>query len=274
MSALYLVATPIGNLEDITLRALRVLREVPLVAAEDTRRARVLFARHGITTPLVSYHEQGGRSKLAELLRRLETTDVALITEAGTPSISDPGYALVREALARGVRVEAVPGPSAVTTALAVSGLPPDQFTFTGFLPRSPGERRRLLAALAREPRTIVVFEAPHRLRAALQDIGAAFGDRPLAVCRELTKLHEEVFRGAAAQALDHFQQPRGEFTLVLAGASAQSQPQDADEKQVRRRLQALRDSGATARDAVSAIVRETGLPKRQVYRWWVETGR
>ncbi len=271
MPTLYLVATPIGNLEDITLRALRVLKEVPLVAAEDTRRARVLFARHGIATPLTSYHEQGAPKRAEALLRHLETGDLALITEAGMPTISDPGFGLVREALARGVRVEAVPGPSAVTSALALSGLPPAQFLFVGFLPRTPGERRRFLAALAREPRTVVAFEAPHRLRAALGDIAAAFGGRRLAVCRELTKLYEEVFRGTAAEALEHFQRPRGEITLVLAGCE-ESPSATADDRAVRKRLRALRAAGQSAREAVAAAARETGRPRREVYRLWLET--
>ncbi|MBI3743069.1 MAG: 16S rRNA (cytidine(1402)-2'-O)-methyltransferase [Chloroflexi bacterium] len=277
MPTLYIVGTPIGNLEDVTFRSLRVLREVSVVAAEDTRRAMVLFSRHGISTPLVSYHEQGSRTKLAPLLEKLREHDVALITDAGMPGISDPGYALVTAALKQGARVEVVPGPSAVTAALAVSGLPPDQFVFLGFLPRTPGERRRLLESVSRERRTLVVFEAPHRLRASLGDIAKVLGERRLAVCRELTKLHEEVFRGTASEALAHFESPRGEITLVIAGATETPQAEivaEASDDEVRRRLRSLTRDGSSGRDAVDAVVAETGRARREVYRLWVGMNR
>ncbi|MEE9285599.1 MAG: 16S rRNA (cytidine(1402)-2'-O)-methyltransferase [Dehalococcoidia bacterium] len=272
MATLYLVGTPIGNLEDMTLRAIRVLKEVSVVAAEDTRRARKLFARHGIATPLTTYHEQGRHAKLPDLLRRLRDQDVALITEAGMPVVSDPGYSLVTAALEQGVRVEAVPGPSAVTTALAVSGLPPEPFLFLGFLPRVARARRRLLTSVVGEPHTLVLFEAPHRLEAALREIDAIFGQRRLAVCRELTKLHEEVFRGTAAQALAHFRPPRGEFTLVIAGRDRPPEP--AGDAQVRARLRQLRDEDVGPRKAVALATQESGRPRREVYRLWVELGR
>ncbi len=272
MATLYLVGTPIGNLEDVTFRAVRVLSEVSLVAAEDTRRTRKLFTRHGIATPLTSYDEQGRHTKLRRILERLREGDVALVTEAGMPTISDPGYSLVTAALDEGVRVEVVPGPSAVTSALAVSGLPPDQFTFLGFLPRTAGQRRRLLASVAGEARTLVAFEAPHRLRAALADIDAIMGQRRLAVCRELTKLHEEVFRGTAAEALQHFERPRGEITLVLQG-SDRPQEQTGDDE-IRERLGQLRDGGFGARDAVGLATQESGRPRREVYRLWLELTR
>ena len=216
---LYVVATPIGNLEDVTLRALRILGEVGLIAAEDTRTTRKLLSKHGIKARLASYHQFSDEGRTRGLLNALQDHDVALVSEAGMPTISDPGYALVRTALDHGFPVTALPGPSAVVTALAVSGLPTHQFVYLGFLPRKPGERRRTLAALGEEERTAVAFESPHRLRRMLEDLNLVLPARPLALCRELTKVHEEVYRGDAASALDHFVQPRGEFTVVIGGA-------------------------------------------------------
>ncbi len=218
MPILYVVATPIGNLEDISLRALRILREVGLIAAEDTRKTRRLLDAYDIDTPLTSYHEHSKKAKLDHLLAHLEREDVALVSEAGMPGLSDPGYDLVVSAIDRGIFVVPVPGPSAVITALVVSGLPTDQFVFVGFLPRRKGRRQRLLSSISDESRTIVAFEAPHRLREALTDIGEILGDRRIALCRELTKVHEEIFRGRVGQAIEHFAQPRGEFSLVIEG--------------------------------------------------------
>jgi len=218
MPSLYVIATPIGNLEDISLRALRVLREVRLIAAEDTRKTRRLLNAYNIETPLTSYHEHSKRAKLAYLLGYLEKEDLALVSEAGTPGLSDPGYDFVVAAVERGISVVPVPGPSAVITALAVSGLPTDQFVYVGFLPRRKGQRQHLLGAISDEPRTIVAFEAPHRLREALTDIEEILGDRRVSVCRELTKVHEQVFRGRVSQAREHFAEPRGEFSLVIEG--------------------------------------------------------
>ncbi|MFC2058211.1 16S rRNA (cytidine(1402)-2'-O)-methyltransferase [Chloroflexota bacterium] len=217
---LYLVATPIGNLEDITLRAIRVLGEVGLIAAEDTRKTRKLLTHYNIKTPLTSYHEYSRRSKIPYIMGRLEQEDVALVSEAGMPGISDPGYELVQAAIDNNVTVVAIPGPSALPAALAVSGLPADQFIYLGFLPRRKGKRVRLLKEIGAEPRTIIAFESPHRLLASLADIGETLGDRRISVCRELTKIHEEVFRGTVSQAIDYFSQPRGEFTLVIEGLS------------------------------------------------------
>ncbi|MSQ33090.1 MAG: 16S rRNA (cytidine(1402)-2'-O)-methyltransferase [Dehalococcoidia bacterium] len=271
MGTLYLVSTPIGNLEDITQRALRVLREASLIAAEDTRTARILLSAYGITTPVVSYHEQGGQPRVEPILQRLQGGDVALISEAGTPGISDPGFELVHATLAAGHQVVPVPGPSALTAALAVAGVPLDQFTYVGFLPRRRAQRRRLLGELAASPRTSVAFEAPHRLRAALEDMAEALGLRPLAVCRELTKLHEEVFRGTPEEALAHFQQPRGEFTLVFAGAPAEDRRSaTGDSAALRRRLGALRRQGLRAREAVGQVAVETGVSRRLVYQEWL----
>ncbi|MCL0065642.1 16S rRNA (cytidine(1402)-2'-O)-methyltransferase [Dehalococcoidia bacterium] len=227
MSTLYMVATPIGNLEDVTLRAIRVLHEVGLIAAEDTRRTKRLLSAHQIKTPLTSYHEHNKRAKLPYLLRVLEHGDVALVSEAGMPGINDPGYDLVLAAVDRDVKVVPVPGPSAIPAALAVSGLTAEQFTHLGFLPRKKGARRKLLQSIAAEPRTIVAFETPHRLRSALGDMSEVLGERRLAICREMTKLHEEVFRGTISQAIEHFAKPRGEFTLVIEGKARQ--PKSAD---------------------------------------------
>jgi 16S rRNA (cytidine1402-2'-O)-methyltransferase len=215
---LYVVATPIGNLEDITLRALRVLGEVQLIAAEDTRTARKLLNRYDIKTRLTSYFEHNKRMKMPVLLELLKEQDIALISEAGMPGISDPGYELIRAAIEMDVQVVPVPGSSAVTTALAVSGLPCDQFVYLGFLPRKKGEKRTLLVSVSEEPRTLVCFESPYRVVDSLQAMLEMLGDRNVAVCRELTKLHEEVFRGRLSAAVKHFQKPRGEFTIVVQG--------------------------------------------------------
>jgi len=218
MSALYVVATPIGNLEDISMRALRLLREVKLIAAEDTRTTRHLLGAHDIKTPLTSYHEHSKMAKLDYLLDFLEREDLVLVSEAGMPGLSDPGYDLIVAAIENGVTVVPIPGASAVITALAVSGLPTDQFIYVGFLPRRKGQRQRILSSILEEPRTIVAFETPHRLNEALLDIEEILGNRRISVCRELTKIHEEIFRGRVSQAREHFVKPRGEFTLVVEG--------------------------------------------------------
>lgn len=218
MPALYVIATPIGNLEDISLRALRFLREVKLIAAEDTRTTRRLLSAYNIKTPLTSYHEHSKKAKLDYLLDYLDEEDLALVSEAGMPGLSDPGYELIAAAIGRGISVVPIPGASAVITALVVSGLPTDQFLYLGFLPRRKGQRQRLLSSIVDEPRTIVAFETRHRLREALRDIEEILGDRRLAVCRELTKVHEEIFRGRVSQAREHFAEPRGEFSLVIEG--------------------------------------------------------
>lgn len=218
MPALYVIATPIGNLEDITLRALRLLGEVNLIAAEDTRTTRRLLNAYNIRTPLTSYHEHTRRAKLRYLLDHLEKEDLALVSEAGTPALNDPGYELIVAAIGRGIRVVPIPGASAVVTALVVSGLPTDQFLYLGFLPRRKGPRQRLLGSVADETRTIVGFETPHRLSESLGDIEEVLGDRRISVCCELTKVHEDIFRGRVSQAREHFVEPRGEFSLVIEG--------------------------------------------------------
>jgi 16S rRNA (cytidine1402-2'-O)-methyltransferase len=266
MGTLYLVGTPIGNLEDITLRALRVLKEVTLIAAEDTRRARILARRYEIETPITSYFEGNKLTKLDTVLGALDTGDVALISEAGMPGLSDPGYELICAAIERGYSVVPVPGPSAPVTALVVSGLPSDSFLYLGFLPRRRSERYGLLSKVAREQRTLIVFEAPHRLRASLADIEAVLGDRPLAVCRELTKLHEEVWRGIISEARAYFDEvePRGEFTLVIGGAPEEWEYWDED--QVRTALEELLAQGVPRPAAARRVAAASGWSRSEVY--------
>src|SRR5215204_504782 len=247
MGTLYVVATPIGNLDDVTLRALRVLRDVAVIAAEDTRTTKVLLTRHGIRAKVVALTEHNTGRAVPRLIADLDRADVALVSDAGTPLVSDPGLALVQAAVEAGVTVSPIPGPSAALAALVVSGLSARSFTFVGFLPHAGGERRRMLQSLKKEPRTLIAFESPHRLRVTLADIDATFGDRPLAVCRELTKVYEEVYRGTAAGGLAHFLEPRGEVTLVIEGASAVDAP---DEAAALVALAKLKQAGAGARDA------------------------
>lgn len=272
MAVLYIVATPIGNLEDISLRAIRILREAALIAAEDTRKTKRLLGRYEIRTPLTSYYEHNKRSKLEYILKRLETEDVALVSEAGMPGLSDPGYELVNAASQRGIKVVPVPGPSAVVTALAVSGLPTDRFTCIGFLPHKAAARKRLLESVAGEPGSIIALEAPHRLAAALEDIKLVLGERRLAVCRELTKRYEEVFRGTVSQAIRHFSAPRGEFTLVIEGRGTPERPEMTEA--VTERLYQLYRRGATAKEAIARISAETGLSRKELYRTWLELGQ
>ncbi len=268
MPILYVVATPIGNLEDITLRALRVLREVKLIAAEDTRKTRRLLTTYDIKTPLTSYYEHNKLTKLDHILEKLKEADIALVSEAGMPGISDPGYELILAASRKGIPVVPVPGPSAVTTALAVSGLPTDRFIYIGFLPNKAGARRRMLVSVANEPGTIIALEAPHRLTVALADILAVVGDRRLAIGRELTKLHEEIFRGTVSEAIKHFTEPRGEFTLVIEGKTAKEKPQMTET--VERQLHEMYLEGAKAKEAVAAVAAGTGLPRKELYKTWL----
>jgi 16S rRNA (cytidine1402-2'-O)-methyltransferase len=244
------------------------LKQVKLIAAEDTRATRRLLNFYDIKTPLTSYHEHNKRAKLNYLLGRLEQEDVALVSEAGMPGLSDPGYELIIAAIEHGIPVVPIPGPSAVITALVVSGLPTDQFLYLGFLPRRPGARRRLLKSVADEPRTLVAFEAPHRLAETLKDAVETLGDRRAAVCRELTKVHEEVFRGRLSQAIEHFTQPRGEFTLVIEG-NAEGEPELSDK--IEKELLKLYRQGAGAREAVARLSESTGIPKKKLYQAWLK---
>jgi len=267
-STLSIVATPIGNLEDITLRALRTLREADVVLAEDTRRTRVLCQQHGLRCNLRSFHAHSSQDVVEHVLADLEAgKHVALVTDAGTPLLSDPGAVLVTAARARGLRVEAVPGPSAITAALTVAALPVDHFRFLGFLPRSGRRRREALAGIAQDSSATVLFESPRRLEATLAELaGSLAPDRQLSVCRELTKLHEEVVRGSAAELVEHFRHnpPRGEITLVIAG-NQQAAPQ-IDDEDLDERILALLRSGASTKDAAAQLASETGLRKQELY--------
>lgn len=267
MGTLYVVGTPIGNLEDISLRALRILGEVDLIAAEDTRKTRKLLTHFKIETPLTSYHEHNKLTRLNELLGTLQQKDVALVSEAGMPGLSDPGYELIQAAIAQGIPVVPVPGPSALITALVVSGLPTDSFLYLGFLPRRQKDRRQLLALVAREKRTLVAFEAPHRLLASLADLKDVLGDRRIALARELTKVHEEVWRGSLSQALAHFEEnpPRGEFTLVIEGAGEERVTWN--EERVVEALAELMSKGVEKKEAIKAVSELAGWLKREVYK-------
>jgi 16S rRNA (cytidine1402-2'-O)-methyltransferase len=267
MGTLYLVATPIGNLEDITARALRLLREVSLILAEDTRHTGKLLKHYHITTPMVSYFEHNKLAKLDWILSKLSEADLALVSDAGTPALNDPGYELVRAVLQAGHTVSPVPGPSAPLAALVASGLPTDRFLYLGYLGRKTGDRRRQLAAVRELPFTLVFLETPHRLLAALNDMQAILGDRHLVVARELTKLHEHFFRGTISAVIAHFSAhpPRGEITLVVAAP-----PQEAAYWSPARVEAALRD-GLSRGEAPSTLARQvaakSGWKRRQVYR-------
>ncbi|NLJ33234.1 MAG: 16S rRNA (cytidine(1402)-2'-O)-methyltransferase [Firmicutes bacterium] len=268
---LYLCATPIGNLEDITLRVLRILGQVNVIAAEDTRRTRKLLRHYDIKTPLVSYHEHNRRARGEELLGRLAVgEDIALVSDAGMPAIADPGTELVQGAIASGIPVEVLPGPTALITALALSGLPADSFVFAGFPPRRGRERVEYFSSLARERRTIVLYESPHRLLATLTDLAKGFGERWLVVARELTKRYEEVRRGPISQHISHFQRgvPRGEFCLILAGAPAPEG--EITPAQVEGALNLVADLvglGVVKKEAIKLAARERGLPRRYLYQ-------
>ena len=269
MGTLYLVTTPIGNLEDITLRALRVLRECSLIATEDTRTTGRLLAHFGIDKPLLSYFEHNKLTRLDRLLDAVEVGDVALVSEAGTPVLSDPGYELVSAAIERGLSVVPIPGPSALTAALSIGGLPTDRILFLGFLPRKGGDRRRVLTEAADASATLALFEAPHRMQATLADAVEILGaDRRCAVCREMTKLHEEIWRGSLADALSEWRtrEPRGEFTLVIAGAPP---PLRWDEVQVREALAAQLASRVSRSEAARQVARQSGWSKSAVYALW-----
>jgi len=258
--------TPIGNLQDVTLRVLAALRDADVVACEDTRHTSVLLERHGISARLVSLHEHNERARAAELVERIRGgAVVALVSDAGTPLVSDPGFALVRGCLAAGLALEVLPGPSAVLTALVASGLPCERWRFVGFLPRKPAERERLLE---RAEDTLVAFESPRRLPGVLAALAERAPNRPLAVCRELTKLHEEVRRGSAAELASHYREhpPRGEVVLVV-GATA---PEEGGGPRLHDAVLALRDlidAGARARPAAAAVAKLTGLRANELYR-------
>jgi 16S rRNA (cytidine1402-2'-O)-methyltransferase len=268
---LYIVATPIGNLEDITLRALRVLKEVDLIAAEDTRHTRILLNHFGIRTPLTSYHEHNERTKAQRLVARLGRGEqIALVSDAGTPGISDPGFRLVGETIRAGGRVIPVPGPSALTAVLSASGLPTDRFVFEGFLPAKKQERRERLRHLGEESRTMVFYEAPHRLKDSLRDLREILGDRDMVLAREVSKVHEEFLRGPISRVSREIsdRQVRGELTLVVEGSSGESAvSEDLLKSEIRR----LRGEGMRVKEIAELLGARYAYSKKEVYRLALE---
>ena len=270
MGKLYLVGTPIGNLEDITLRASRMLREVDLIAAEDTRRTGKLLQHLSISTPQISYNEHNHNSRIEELISRMQQGEnLALVTDAGMPSISDPGVELVRAAIAHNITVVPIPGGTAVISALAASGLPTDRFIFEGFLPQKLSERTTRLELLRSETRTIVLYEAPHRILKTLKDLAGIIGEsRKIVLARELTKIHEEFWRGNIAGAIAMYtneRQPKGEYTIVIHGAPASSLI--TDEAELKQELQQLLDRGMTRSQASRQLAKLTTLSRREIYQ-------
>lgn len=274
--SLYIVATPIGNLEDITLRALRTLKEVALIAAEDTRQTRKLLTHYDIPTKLTSYHSHNALEKAPVLMEKIrEGLSIALVSDAGTPGISDPGAILVSECLKAGILVVPIPGASAVTASLPVSGLPSDRFVFEGFLPQRAGERRKRLERLKHEEKTLVFFEAPHRIAKTLEEMSEIFGDREATICREVTKLHEEMTKSTLGTLLAGLKgkRARGEITLVVAGAQAgqhesadPSKQQNTDEESLLKALRLKIGEGMDKKEAVKDVARETGASRNAVY--------
>ncbi len=267
MGTLYLVATPIGNLEDLSPRALRTLRSASMIAAEDTRHTLKLLTHFDIHTRLISYHEHNKLSRLDQILAALQAGDVALVSDAGTPALNDPGYELVRAALQAGYPVSPVPGPSAPIAALIASGLPTDTFLYLGYLPRKASERRRLFSQVRTMPHTLIFLESPHRLLEALADLQQGLGDRPVAVARELTKLYEEIFRGTLSKAAAHFNEhpPKGEFTLVIGGEM--TEPEEWDEAQLNQAIRDALTAGEAAAQIASRLATASGWPRREIYQ-------
>jgi 16S rRNA (cytidine1402-2'-O)-methyltransferase len=272
---LILCATPIGNLEDITQRALRVLGSADVIACEDTRRTRKLLSHFSIRArDLVSYHEGNERRAATDLVRRIEGgKTVVLVSDAGMPGISDPGYRLVRACIEAGVTIEVVPGPTASVAALVLSGLPPGRFVFEGFLPRKTADRKRRASELAPETRTLVIYESPHRLEASVADLIEVLGDRPAALVRELTKMHEEVRRGSLTEILDSIREspPRGEIVLVVGGVVHDTA--EVPREELARAARELMDSGVDRREALSRVAKQAGVPRRRVFDALLEDG-
>ncbi|MDD6071343.1 MAG: 16S rRNA (cytidine(1402)-2'-O)-methyltransferase [Clostridiales bacterium] len=275
---LYICATPIGNLEDITLRTLRILKEVDLIAAEDTRNSIKLLNHFEIKTPMTSYHEFNKYDKAKLLVEKmLAGTNIALITDAGTPAISDPGEELVRQCLEAGVEVTSLPGPSAFVTALTISGQKTRRFCFEAFLPYDKKERAAVLEELKKETRTIIVYEAPHKLKKTLKDLYEALGDRSISLCRELTKKHEENYRTTLAGTIAFYeeQEPRGEFVLVIEGADRQAireeEMQDVLSLSIPEHVEHYMNQGMDKKDAMKAVAKDRGIGKREVYQALLE---
>ncbi len=273
MGTLYLVATPIGNLEDLSPRAVRTLREARLIAAEDTRVTRKLLTHFDLHTPLTSYFEHNKLTKLDSILAALAAGDVALVSDAGTPAINDPGYELVKAALEAGHNVCPIPGPSAPLAALAASGLPTDAFLYLGYLPRKSSERKALLSQVANLAYTLIFLESPHRLLGALADLQSALGDRKIAVARELTKVHEEIWRGTIVGAREYFTQnePRGEFTLVLEGKT-KSEKQKWAEDNVMIAIKFGLKLGESPSALAKRVADESGWNRKEIYPLIMET--
>ena len=278
IGTLYVVSTPLGNLEDITLRALKILGEADCIAAESVDHTRVLCERHGIRPKLVSYNQHNRKTRGPELLRRLKSgQDVALVTNAGTPGVSDPGVFVISQALKEGIRVCPVPGPSAVTAALSAAGLRAEKFMFFGFLSPKPGKRRKELKTLEGQPFTLVFFEAPHRLVAALEDMHAILGDRPMVLLKEMTKLFEEVSGGSISTILSGLgeeEEIRGEYTLVVAGGERKKEGAEVDEEVEAMIDHMLKTGGMSVRDMAREISAEAGLDYRSVYKACIQRKR
>ena len=271
---LYIVATPIGNLEDITLRALRVLREVDVVAAEDTRHTQILLSRHDIHTPLTSYHEHNEKTKAQELVARLvQGQNIALVSDAGTPAISDPGFRLVVQAIRAGVRIIPIPGASALTAVLSASGLPTDRFVFEGFLPAKKSQRREKLQTLRDETRTLIFYEAPHRLKEALDDIHELMGNREAVLAREVSKIHEEFLRGPISELLRTLGggDIRGEVTLIINGASGVP---GVSEDRLKAEILELKGRGLRVKEIAEVLGEKFGYPKKEIYRLALHGGK
>lgn len=274
MGTLFLVATPIGNLEDMSPRAVRILREVQLIAAEDTRHTRQLLTHFDIHTPLTSYFEHNKLSKQDVILSALQQGDVALVSDAGTPAINDPGYELVRAALNDGYNISPVPGPSSPIVALSASGLPADGFLYLGYLPRKTRERKQLFDEVGQLPYTMIFLESPHRVLDSLKDMQDFLGDREIAVARELTKLYEQFIRGRISQVREHFQknEPRGEFVLVLAGHSLGKDDAVWTEEALLAAVKAELKKGQPAKEIAAGLSQKSGWPRRAIYKICLET--
>ena len=272
VGVLYIVATPIGNLEDISLRAIRVLKEVDLIAAEDTRHTQILLNHHDIRTPMTSYQEHNERAKAPQIVERLKRGEsIALVSDAGTPAISDPGYRLIVETIRAGIRVIPVPGASALTAVLSASGLPTDRFVFEGFLPAKKRERRERLQALRGELRTLVFYEAPHRLTESLHDMHEILGDREVVLAREVSKVHEEFVRGRLSEVIREMSKREvvGEVTLVITGSSGES---GLSQNLLRSEISKLKAAGFRVKEIAELLGEKFGIAKREIYRMALET--
>jgi len=265
--SLYVVSTPIGNLDDITVRAVETLRSVGLVAAEDTRRTALLLKHFGLTTPTTSLHEHNETQKIPQLIRQLANgVNIALVSDAGTPVVADPGQRLIAKAIEEGIRVVPIPGASAVTAALAASGYPADSFVFAGFAPSKSNDRKSWLLALVDEPRTVVFFEAPHRIAKTLSDMASVFGDRPIIVARELTKLHEQIVRTTAREATGAAIPEKGEFTIVLGPVAPSQSTENVDDGELSSFFYQMTDERKSRRQAIAATAAKFGLSTNDVY--------